>query len=201
MKFTIPLHLTVFVNLLLHRTACERLPEIGSRLCQSWKFDVVDGEYKEYIGNIFIDLENAGQVLYSYIIVYLVLGFAAGRRKIWSVPQLPLGKHIQADAEIINLPAHTAGHTLTCISAGVLSNAHAQGHKSTVKFHVRLPVKERNQFGSVRHRCFYRVVAQPGDRRSKPCFLKLKAEYGSFLQSCLDSKRHQPCKISYCHVE
>jgi hypothetical protein len=62
MKCPNPLHLAVFVNLLIYKSTCERFPEIGSRLCQSWKFDVVDGEYKEYIGNILIDLENAGQV-------------------------------------------------------------------------------------------------------------------------------------------
>lgn len=64
-----------------------------------------------------------------------------------------------------------------------------QGHRSTFTFHVRLPINERNRAGSLKHRCFYRIVAQPGERRSMPCFLTLKAEYGSFLQSCSDSKQ------------
>ncbi|XP_062508438.1 uncharacterized protein LOC134184706 [Corticium candelabrum] len=159
MKFQITAYVALLVSLLVtivsQCATAERLPEIGSNVCQSWKFDVIDGEYKEYLGNVLIDVENSGQGLGRFG-VYLNCRW--GNRS----------TQLQRSSKYVHIQP---------------------GHRSTVTFHVRLPISERNQEGKVRHRCFYRVVAQPGERRSRPCFVLLKAEYGSFLQSCTDKER------------
>lgn len=116
MKITF-IYLTVLVNLLLERIASEQLPEIGSNVCQSWKFDVIDGEYKEYLGNIVIDVENAGQVpIQNYEFdCHSISSLSAGIGKLRSLLELSLGKHIKADAKSIKVHPHTAGLLTPCM--------------------------------------------------------------------------------------
>jgi hypothetical protein len=62
----------------------------------------------------------------------LRLLFSIGARQFWSVPQLPLGKHIQTNAKVIQLRAHSAGHISTTIAASIFSSEHLM-HTCRVK--------------------------------------------------------------------
>ena len=55
--------------------------DFSPNLCHSWRFDVIDGEFREYMGDVLIDVENGGQTP-AKVAVYLHCRWGKGRKNV-----------------------------------------------------------------------------------------------------------------------